>query len=124
MSLKNRQVLIQEDNTILRSSSTNDKDEEFLETIRKIVKEEIENHEKRVGRIIKTHSENTNNQLDRISQEVCEITKSLEFTQGQLDAELTKIKNDIGKFQAGIKELDEDLLDLDFVTEKLLELKD
>ena len=98
MSLKNRQVLIQEDNTIPRSSSMNDKDEELLETIRKIVNEEIENLEKRVGKIIKTHSENTNNQLDRISQEVCEITKSLEFTQGQLDEELTKIKNDIGKF--------------------------
>ena len=124
MSLRNRQVLIQEDNTTPRSSSTNDKDEEFLETIRKIVKEEIKNHKKKVGEIIKTHLENTNNQLDRISQEVFEITKSLEFTQCQLDEELTKIKNDIGKLQAGIKELDEDLLDPDFVTEKLIEFED
>ena len=116
--------MIQEDNTTLRSSSTNDKDEEFLEAIRKIVKEEIENQGKNVCKIIKTHLENMNNQLDRISQEVFEIAKSLEFTQGQLDKELTKIKNDIGKLQADIKELDEDLLDLDFVTKKLLELKD
>ena len=124
MSLKNRQVLIQEDNTIPRSSSTNDQDEEFLETIRKIVKEEIENHEKKVGEIIKTYLENMNNQLDRIYQEEFEITKSLELTQGQLDEELTKIKNDVGKLQAGIKELYEDLLDPDFVTEKLIELED
>ena len=53
MSLRNRQVSIQEDNTTPRSSSTNDKDEEFLETLRKIIKEEIENHENKVGKIIK-----------------------------------------------------------------------
>ena len=99
MSLRNRQVLIQEDNTTLRSSWTNDKDKEFLETIRKIVKEEIENHEEKVREIIKTHLENMNNRLDKISQEIIEITKSLEFTQGQLDEELTKIKNDMGNFK-------------------------
>ena len=60
----------------------------------------------------------------RISQEVFEITKCLEFTQGQLDEEQTKIKNDIGKLQASIKELDKDLLDPDFATEKLIELED
>ena len=120
MSLRNRQVLIQEDNTTLRSSSTTDKDEEFLETIRKIAKKEIENHKEKVGEIIKTHSVNTNNRLDKISQEVIEITKSLEFTQGQLDEELTKMKNDNGKLQADIKDLYEDLLDPDFVTKKLI----
>ena len=52
------------------------------------------------------------------------ITKSLEFTQGQLDEELTKIKNDIGNVQAGIKELDENLPDPDFVTKKLIEMED
>lgn len=85
MFLRNKQVLIQEDNTTPRSSSTN-------ETTRKIVKGEVENHEEKVSEIIKTHLENTNNRLDRISQEAFETTKSLEFTQGQLDEELTKIK--------------------------------
>ena len=60
---------------------------------------------------MKTHLENTKKRLDGISQKVFEITKILEFTQGQLDEERTKIKNDIGKLQAVIKELDEDLLD-------------
>ena len=60
---------------------------------------------------MKTHLENTNKRLDGISQKVLEITKILEFTHGQLDEERTKIKNDIGKLQAVIKELDEDLLD-------------
>ena len=117
MFLRNKQVLIQEDNTTPRSSSTN-------ETIRKIVKGEVENHEEKVSEIIKTHLENTNNRPDRISQEAFETTKSLEFTQGQLDEELTKIKNDIGNVQAGIKELDENLSDPDFVTKKLIEMED
>ena len=53
MSLRNRQVLIQEDNTTPRSSSTNDKDEEFLETIRKIVKEEIEITREKLAKLLK-----------------------------------------------------------------------
>ena len=36
--------------------------------IREIVKEEIKNHEEKVGEIIKAQLENTNNRLDRISQ--------------------------------------------------------
>ena len=58
--------------------------------IRKVVKEGIKNHEEKAGEIIKAQLENTNNQLDRISEEVVEITKSLEITQEQLDKELTK----------------------------------
>ena len=58
-----------------------------------------ENHEKKVCKIIKTHLENTNNQLDRISQEIFEITKSLEFTQGQLDEELKKKKMILENFK-------------------------
>ena len=53
--------------------------------VRKIFKEEIENHEEKVGQIITAQLENMNNRLDRISQEVVDITKSLKFTQEQLD---------------------------------------
>ena len=55
-----------------------------------------------------------------MSQEAIEITKSLEFSQGQLDQELEKMKSDNGKLQADIKDLDEDLLDPDFITKKLI----
>ena len=65
--------------------------------IRKIVKEEIEKHEEKIGEIIKIQLENTTDRLDGISQEVVSITKSLEFTQEQLDEELAKLKNDVGK---------------------------
>ena len=46
MFLRNKQVLIQEDNTTPRSSSTN-------ETIRKIVKREVENHEEKLAKLLK-----------------------------------------------------------------------
>ena len=52
--------------------------------IKKTVKEEIENHEEKVGEIVKTQLENTNNRLDRILQKVVDITKSLEFTKNSL----------------------------------------
>ena len=73
--------------------------------IRKIVKEEIEKHEEKIGDIIKTQLENTTDRLQRISQEVVSITKSLEFTQEQLDEELAKLKKDVGKNQTDINDI-------------------
>ena len=52
-------------------------DEKFLEMIRKIVKEEIEKHEEKIGEIIKIQLENTTDRLDGISQEVVSIRKKL-----------------------------------------------
>ena len=80
MSLRNREVSTHVQSTP-HSSTTNFNDEEFLEMIRKIVKEEIENREEKFGKIIKVQVENTNSGLDRISQEVVDITKSLKFMQ-------------------------------------------
>ena len=95
MSLRNREVSRHVQSTP-HSSTTNFNDEEFLEMIRKIVKEEIENREEKFGKIIKAQVENTNSGLDRISQEVVDITKSLKFMQELLDEELAKLKNGIG----------------------------
>ena len=78
MSLRTRKVSTH-DQGKLRSSTTNFNNEEFLEMIRKIVKEEVENPEEKVGEITKSQLENTNNQLDRISHKVGDITKKLEF---------------------------------------------
>ena len=92
--------------------------------IRKIVKEEIEKHEEKIGDIIKTQLENTTDRLERISQEVVSITISLEFTQEQLDEELAKLKNDVGKNQTDINDIGHDLLDSQYVMETLIELED
>ena len=123
ISLRTRQVSTHDQSTPC-SSATNFNDEEFLQMIRKIVKEEIKNHEEKVGEIIKAQLENTNNRLDRISQEVADITKILEFTQEQLDEELAKLKNDVGKIQTYIKYIEDDLLDPEYAMEKLIELED
>ena len=46
-----------------------------------------------------------------MSNEVFEITKSLEFTQGKLDEELAIVKNDIFKIKSDMQVLEDDLLD-------------
>ena len=123
MSLRTRQVSTHDQSTPC-SSATNFNDEEFLEMIRKIVKEEIKNHEEKVGEIIKAQLENTNNRRDRISQDVVDMTKSLEFTQEQLVEELAKLKNDVGKIQTDMKYIEDNLLDPEYVKGKLIELED
>ena len=120
MSLRTRQ----HDQSTPCSSATNFNNEELLDMIRKIVKEEIKNHEEKVGEINKAQLENTNNRLDRISQEVVDITKSLEFTQEQLDEELAKLKNYVGKIQTDMKYIEDNLLDPKYVMGKLIELED
>ena len=95
----------------------------MLET-RKIVREELKNHQEKVSEIIKSQLTNTNECLDKISQEVVEITKSLEFTQEELHDGLANVKNDIKKVQTDLREIEDDLLDPTFVMEKLTELKD
>ena len=72
-------------NQTTNSWTTNFNNEEFLEMIRKIVKEEIENYKEKVGEIVKAQLEYTNNWLDWILQKVVGITKGLEFMQEQLD---------------------------------------
>ena len=42
----------------------------------------------------------------------------------QLDEELVKLKNDVGKVQTNIKDIEYDLLDSDYDTGKLIELQD
>ena len=57
---------------------------DLIETIRKIVREEIEDHKEKVSEIIKSQLINTNKRLDKISKEVADLTKNLEFTQEEL----------------------------------------
>ena len=104
--------------------ATEENNEDLLETIRKIVREELEDHQEKVSEIIKSQLTNTNERLDKISQEVVEITKSLEFTQEELHDGLANVKNDIKKVQTDLREIEDDLLDPTFVMEKLTELED
>ena len=54
--------------------------------------------------MIKLHLQSTNERLDKISMDVIEVTKSLEFTQSMFDEELDTVKYDIKKLASDIKE--------------------
>ena len=106
------------------SAEEKENNENLMETIRSIVKEELEHHQERVSEIIKLQLITTNERLDKISQEVVDITKSLEFTQGELHDGLENVQKDIKHVKSDLQEIEDDLLDPDFVVEKLTELED
>ena len=89
MSLRSSQLSIQ--NAPKTPNETND-NEELVNIIRKVVKEELEDHEKKFCEILKSHLETANQRLNKISDEVVELTKSLEFTQAEVKVEITNIK--------------------------------
>ena len=76
MSLRSSQLSIQ--NTPKTANKTNNNKE--LENIRKVGKEELEDHEKKFCEVLKSHLETANQRLNKILDEVAELTKSLEFT--------------------------------------------
>ena len=59
--------------------------------------------------MIKLHLQSKNKRLGKISMDVIEITKSLEFTQSTLDEKLGTIKNGIEKFAFNMKDFEYDL---------------
>ena len=53
-----------------------------------IIKEELEDHDKKLFEILKSHLEAANERLNKISDEVVELTKSLKFTQAEVRKKL------------------------------------
>ena len=121
MSLRSSQLSIQ--NAPKTSNETND-NEELVNIIRKVVKEELEDHKKKLCEILKSHLETANQRLNKFSDEVAELTKSLEFTQAEVKKETANIKDNLNQVKTEIQELGEDVLDPDYVTNKLIELED
>ena len=99
-------------------------DNDLVNTIRRVFKEEFEVHENKINGIIKTNMEAVNVRLNKISEEVNEIKKSFKFTKNKFDKELAIIKSNIKKVKSDMKEITEDLLDSDKVSSKLIELED
>ena len=64
--------------------------------------------------------ETANQRLNKILDEVVELTKSLEFTQAEVKEEITIIKGNLNQVKIDIQELG-DVLHLDSVTYKLIE---
>ena len=68
--------------------------------------------------------ETANQRLNKISDEVFELTKSLGFTQAEVKEEITNIKDNLNQVNTELQELGEDVLDPGYVTNKLIELED
>ena len=82
----------------------------LIDAIRKIVKEEFKEHETKMCEMINNNLQNTNDRLNKISKEMIELTKSLEFTQDQLDGETNNIKENIKHLETSIRGIEDDLL--------------
>ena len=80
------------ENTPTTSTEPAESNEDLVKTIRAIIKEELEEHEKNINNILKSSLETTNKRLEDISKEVRDITESLEFTQSKLDDEIALVK--------------------------------
>ena len=65
-----------------------------------------------------------NEWLEKLSREVSNIEKSLEFTQKQLEDETKVIKKDIEILQKNLNEIEKNLLDPWDIINKLMELED
>ena len=124
MSLRSRKVQTAYNTPTAPSSAKLRNDDDLVNTIRCVFKEEFEVHENRINDIIKTNIEAVNVRLNKVSEEVDEIKKSLKFTQSKFGEELAIVKSNIKKVKSDMKEITEDLLDSDKVSSKLIELED
>ena len=124
MSLRSSKAKAVHNTPTTPSSAKLRNDNDLVNTVRRVFKEEFEVHENKINDIIKTNMEAVNVRLNTISEKVHEITKSLKFTQNKFDEELAIVKNNIKKVKSDMKEITEDLLDSDKVSSKLIELED
>ena len=67
------------ENTSTTSVQSDDNNDETVNTIRVIIKEELKEHEKKHSEILKFQLQNPNERLDKVSNDILKITKSLEF---------------------------------------------
>ena len=66
----------------------------------------------------------TKERLDKISQDVSDLKQSLEFTQDENKEEIGNINTKLKDLQKNVKDIEEDLLDPEEVSSKLIELED
>ena len=97
MSLRPRKAKAAHNTPTTSSSAKLRNDDDLVNTIRRVFKEEFEVHENKINDIIKTNMEAVNVRLNTISEKVDKITKSLKFTQNRFDEELAIVKNNIRK---------------------------
>ena len=125
MALRTLKTINQEENnTPSTPNLVENKEKSLIDTIRKIVKEEFQEHETKMSEMISNDLQNTNDHLDKIFKEMIQLTKSLEFTQDQLEGEINDIKENIKHLETIIEGIEDGLFDPNDVSSKLIELED
>ena len=105
MVLRARKKINQEGNNTPATPNLQENNEKSLiDTITSIVKEDFKEHETKMSDMISNYLQNTNDRPDKISKEMTELTKSLEFTQNQLEGEISNIKENINISKQVLKE--------------------
>ena len=105
-------------------SERNDEGESLFDIIRNIVREEFKIHESNIKELINSNVNKTTEHLDKLSAEIVDLTASLEFTQKKIDEELFQVKKEIKNLKTEVKAIEDDLLNADEVSAKLVELED
>ena len=104
MALRARKMINQEGNNTPSTPNLLENNEKSLtDTIRKIVREEFKEHETKMSEMISNNLQYTNDRLHKISKEMTELTKSLEFNQDQLEGEINDTKENIKLLETSIK---------------------
>ena len=92
--------------------------------IKNIVKEELKIHENNIKELINSNVKKTNKRLDKLSAEIVDLTASFEFTQKKDWEELFQVKQEIKNLKTEVKAMEDNLLNADEVSAKLIELED
>ena len=77
-----------------------------------------------MSELVSKNLQNTNDCLDKISKEMTKLTKRLEFTKDQLEGEISNVMENIKHLEISTKGIEDDLLDPNDVSSKLIELED
>ena len=86
--------------------------------------EEFKIHESNIKELINSKVNKTTKLLDKFSGEIVNLTTSLEFTQKKFDEELFQVKKEIKNLKTEVKTIEDDLLNADEVSAKLIKLED
>ena len=105
-------------------SEVNEEGESLIDIIRKVVKEELLNHEIKIKELMDTNVKHTNKGLDQLSSDINDLKESLEFTEQDIDKKLVQVANELKDLKTDVKAIETDLLNADEVSDKLVELED
>ena len=105
-------------------SERNGEGESLFDIIRNIVRGEFKIHDSNIKDLTNSNVNKTTERLEKLSSEIVDLTTSLEFTQKKIDEELFQVKKEIKNLKPEFKTIENDLLNADEVSAKLIKFED